>query len=379
MSIQLPQSTDHLNAPDHALSHRVFANDGSAPDKAVVVNSTGKVGINIDNATAYLHLKAGATTVNSAPLKFTSGVLLSSAEAGAIEFVNDTYYATITTSSARKNFLMNSLGLSGGQTLIGGTAVTDILKIQGTSGNGTLTSPAIQSLVGNAGATVALTILNNGNVGIGTTTPAYKLEVVGSTKASSYGVFGTGLTVVGNGNMALYQADYNNGYIGFPSVGNIALMNGNVGIGTTLPTRILGFGGAAIRNIGMERGSVANTAGFALTINAGAATLASTNKNGGVLYLDAGVSTGTGVSSIELRTCVAGSSGTSDNTLSTIIKVSGSTLGFFGVNPVVRPAAYTITNVTPDRSYDANSTTTEELADTLGTLISDLQLLGLLQ
>lgn len=58
-------------------------------------------------------------------------------------------------------------GRAGGQTLIGGTAITDILKLQGTSGNGTLTSPAIQFLVGNTGGTVALTVLNNGKIGIG--------------------------------------------------------------------------------------------------------------------------------------------------------------------------------------------------------------------
>ena len=42
-------------------------------------------------------------------------------------------------------------------------------------------------------------------------------------------------------------------------------------------------------------------------------------------------------------------------------------------------ADYTITNVTPDRAYDANATTTDELADVLGTLISDLIDKGLLQ
>ena len=79
-------------------------------------------------------------------------------------------------------------GRSGGQTLIGGTAITDILKLQGTSGAGTLTSPAIQLLVGNAGATVAMTVLNNGNVGIGTTGPGYKLTVEG-TGVSEANVF----------------------------------------------------------------------------------------------------------------------------------------------------------------------------------------------
>ena len=40
-------------------------------------------------------------------------------------------------------------------------------------------------------------------------------------------------------------------------------------------------------------------------------------------------------------------------------------------------AAYTPTNVTPDRAFDADSTSTAELADVLGTLIADLQTLGL--
>ena len=38
---------------------------------------------------------------------------------------------------------------------------------------------------------------------------------------------------------------------------------------------------------------------------------------------------------------------------------------------------YTISNVTTDRSYDANATTMDELADTLGTLIADLRAKGI--
>lgn len=38
---------------------------------------------------------------------------------------------------------------------------------------------------------------------------------------------------------------------------------------------------------------------------------------------------------------------------------------------------YTITNVTPDRAYDANATSLDEVADTLGTLIADLRTIGL--
>jgi hypothetical protein len=54
-------------------------------------------------------------------------------------------------------------------------------------------------------------------------------------------------------------------------------------------------------------------------------------------------------------------------------------IGFFGVTPAARATAYTPTNVTTDRTYDADSTTIDELADILGTLIADLKLYGLLQ
>jgi len=40
-----------------------------------------------------------------------------------------------------------SLGIAGGQAVIGGTGVADILSLKGTTGNGTLTSPAIQAIV----------------------------------------------------------------------------------------------------------------------------------------------------------------------------------------------------------------------------------------
>lgn len=53
-------------------------------------------------------------------------------------------------------------------------------------------------------------------------------------------------------------------------------------------------------------------------------------------------------------------------------------LGFFGATPVVQSAAYSVTNLTTDRSYDADSTTTAELADVLGTLLADLVTIGII-
>lgn len=59
------------------------------------------------------------------------------------------------------------------------------------------------------------------------------------------------------------------------------------------------------------------------------------------------------------------------------VQLTGS-LGFFGTTPAAQPSAYTPSNVTTDRSYNANSTTLDEVADVLGTLIADLQSVGLI-
>jgi hypothetical protein len=54
-------------------------------------------------------------------------------------------------------------------------------------------------------------------------------------------------------------------------------------------------------------------------------------------------------------------------------------IGFHNVTPFARPAAYTPSNVTADRSWDCNATTLDELADVVATLVGDLQGYGLLQ
>lgn len=176
-------------------------------------------------------------------------------------------------------------GRAGGQTLIGGSAVTDILKLQGTSGNGTLTSPAIQGLVGNAGGTIAFTVLNNGNVGIGTTTPGAALAVSNATApqmiisdgTNSHAIYinsngylaisrknnySAAAVLIGEGNDELYIRSTSGGGIKISdasNIGNIAEVGnnpltfgtngvermriqpttGNVGIGTVAPAHAL--------------------------------------------------------------------------------------------------------------------------------------------
>lgn len=60
-------------------------------------------------------IRAGTTAANTAPLKFTSGSLLTTPEAGAVEFLTNRLYYTQTTGPSRMSVLAidDALGASG--------------------------------------------------------------------------------------------------------------------------------------------------------------------------------------------------------------------------------------------------------------------------
>jgi hypothetical protein len=98
--------------------------------------------------------------------------------------------------------------------------------------------------------TTALTVNSSQNVGIGTTSPGYKLEVVGAVSASTYYGDGSNLTNIGSGSVAAAGSDgqlqYNNG----GSFGGASRLYYNdstnrVGIGTSSPGYDLDVSGSA--------------------------------------------------------------------------------------------------------------------------------------
>jgi sulfur transfer complex TusBCD TusB component (DsrH family) len=56
---------------------------------------------------------------------------------------------------------------------------------------------------------------------------------------------------------------------------------------------------------------------------------------------------------------------------------SGAHAGFFGETPIVQPDAYTLSNVTPRRTINADNTTLDEIIDLVGTIAADLKAYGL--
>jgi hypothetical protein len=94
-----------------------MAPSGTAGDimtltQVMVLTTNGRLGIGQTTPTAVLHLKAGTATASTAPLKFTDGTNLTTAEAGAMEFNGTNLFFSPSTTRHTVNH-----GLTGSATL----------------------------------------------------------------------------------------------------------------------------------------------------------------------------------------------------------------------------------------------------------------------
>ena len=94
---------------------RFFTGGTAITNERLRIDSIGNAGFGVTVPTAVLHLKAGTTTANTAPLKFSSGALMTAPQIGAVEFLTDKFYSTITTGTARKEFTLNDGVLTSGR------------------------------------------------------------------------------------------------------------------------------------------------------------------------------------------------------------------------------------------------------------------------
>lgn len=291
----------------------------------LVINGSGNVGIGTAAPTAALHLKAGTATANNAPLKFTSGTNLTTAEAGAMEY-SGTVLSFSPSAGVRKEIAFTDLSNVAGPVPIakGGTGtatgaglnlifagpaataagaplframVTNDIpntivtypKMQNVTagrllGNGgTVAGPVTEITIGSglslSGTTLSATggggssqwttsgsnIYYNtvgGNVGIGTATPGSKLDVAGVTTitggggsevaaggkiqlVSGYGSSISGRVLLGDGTG--WKMHFSN-RLGVGTINDLVTFTdaGNVGIGTSVPTKKLDVAGEAV-------------------------------------------------------------------------------------------------------------------------------------
>lgn len=234
--------------------------------------------------TAQLHLAAGAIAASSAPLKFISGPLQTTAEAGANEFLTDKFYGTITTGAARKEFTLNDIALTSG-------------RVPFSTTNGRLTDDGDLTFVTDTLTTTKLIVPTSAGIG-SSNTPGFPFQVFGTiAKATSTP---EAVSFMGSSDSS-------------------AALGLRVTVGNDATA-----GSRYVTIEAVEPGVAARTL----------------RLNGSSSITPAGVFTGPGFSYTSATT-------------------------------------YTATNVTTDRSYDANATSIDELADVLGTLISDLRSIGL--
>jgi hypothetical protein len=277
-----------------------------------------------------------------------------------------------------------------------------------------------------------MTVLGNGNVGIGTTAPSSKLEVNGVGSFS----LGTALlpshSFTGDLNTGMWSSGADT--INLSTAGSERVRvtsTGNVGIGTTSPGSLLhvvspssgtldtitiqGISGtssdisvlkwqnssaSALLRIGSANGtgnSYINSLG-AIAFGIGNATIGTSEAIRITTAGNVGIGTTAPTSVLHLKagTATAGTAplGFTSGTLLTVPvagKVEFLTDDYyatittsavrkrFALIPTTTSPTYTTSNVTEDRTYDANATTIDELADILGTLIADLKATNIIQ
>jgi len=297
------------------------------------INSSGNVGIGTTSPATTLDIDSSARSVGNLRQKVLQGQNI-------FQWVNDdntTIWQAVADGSNIHHYLRAGAtgrnlyyNLNGKGFIIDGNGIGGFLKISNSAAFA-LDSPP-------AGGVNLISINDNSYATAGaplTTVTAMKIGTWAWNGSNGYSIssqtFLRQTQLSATSNDARFDiADFNTPRL------SILISSGNVGIGTTTPSSILAFGGNSARVVSLERHTTANTAGNTLTITAGGATSGATDKAGGALILQGGLSTGSAESGVTIQGVVAGASGTTDRIQTTAIRVLGNKLGIFAATPVVQ-------------------------------------------
>ena len=234
------------------------------------INLIAKLGVGLSSPSARIQIASGSTSM--APLKINSGTLLTSAQAGAIEYDGVNFYLTDNTNTRRSiatvaspgsfdntttisnssgNIALSPNNTTGSVVVSATTASSDAntgaLVVKGGAGisgnlnvSGTMATSSIVTSIIN-GTTDLLLNPNGGNVGVGVSSPTSRLDVGGDINMASNSVLRSGgrqLLLMGLSGTTYLDSNGAGTAIRLQPNGNVAMTltaSGNVGVGTTTP------------------------------------------------------------------------------------------------------------------------------------------------
>ena len=341
--------------------HFLVGNNGAT--EAMTILNSGNVGIGTTAPASQLQIGSNAYLATGKALALVGSLDQVSTDTGTYSPTSYnagmTRYAKINNAGGSGQYAGFVFQVSGDNT--GKNAIGQIHVLQEASGS-TASSLAFQVRNTAEAYLEAMRITSTGNVGIGTTSPGYKLDVAGAIRSGGDIYMSSGMLSGNSSELDLKNTYSSDGWTSLRSYQGIGLVanrsgtqanqlirfknyttdimtlleSGNVGIGTTAPTNILSLGGNSARIFWLERHTTSNTQGNTLTVTAGGATSGATDKAGGDLILTPGLSTGTGESGVQIKGVPAGSTGTTDGTQTLMIQVLGNKFGVFANTPVVK-------------------------------------------
>lgn len=305
INISTGEITYTLGVDNSDANNLLYLGQGTDPSNITTANFVIKGtnnGMFVTNPTARLHLPAGTTTANTAPLKLTSGTAMTTAEDGALEYHGSHLYFTIGTTRYQLDQQSSTIadGDYGDVSISGGVWTVDAVKfnrLAAANGTNTIdntnytqawnwsthaTGNALSSAA-NALTTGSILSLTTSNASVNSTNG---LLTVGNNGSSTSGAV---FKVMSNGNIA--------------GAGLMVRANGTTGIGTTSSTALLHLGGTP----DLANGS---TNGMFFRADASAVTDNSTATSGTVTH--------TAVSAFNTPTLYAANTGVTYTNASTL-------------------------------------------------------------
>lgn len=141
-------------------------NQAKSSVELIIKGLTGNVGIKVQNPTAALHLPIGTAAANTAPLKFSSGTVQTTPEAGTQEYDGKVFYSTA--EASQRGVLPNEqfVILTGNYTTPTGTANT-LKQAFNTTTNGAITVAGNTTYLFECLLNIASMSTNSGNMQFG--------------------------------------------------------------------------------------------------------------------------------------------------------------------------------------------------------------------